>query len=69
VANRLLETSVYPTQDELWNAMDAYIKDTNLEFLKQFKKKSSWRIYYEKHIAQIVSFWQILNLTSGIVTF
>ncbi len=51
---------MYPNQDELWEAADSYVNEEHSEFLSQFKKGPSWRLFYEKYIKKKVSFWQIL---------
>jgi hypothetical protein len=51
---------MYPNQDELWEATDSYVNEEHSEFLRQFKKGPSWRLFYEKYIKKKVSFWQIL---------
>jgi predicted nucleotidyltransferase len=51
----VLLDSIYPTHDELREATDEYLSDEHDDILKRFKK-NQWQIYYEKNIAQLVSF-------------
>jgi predicted nucleotidyltransferase len=55
IAKRLIVESIYPTHNELREATDEFISSEHPDFLKKFKK-NQWRTYYEKNIAQLVSF-------------
>ncbi|GET54421.1 hypothetical protein GLOIN_2v1591384 [Rhizophagus irregularis DAOM 181602=DAOM 197198] len=50
VSKILFENFVYPSQDEYKLATEKYLKDENLEFMRQFKK-NQWIIFFEKKIA------------------
>lgn len=59
IAKRLLETSIYPSQDEIYEATISYIKEEHPKFFCQFKRGvdgTRWKIYYEKNVASIVGF-------------
>jgi len=53
----LLEESIYPTHEELRETTREFMSSEHPDFLKKFKK-NQWQIYYEKNIAQLVSFKQ-----------
>ncbi|GET52138.1 hypothetical protein GLOIN_2v1591384 [Rhizophagus irregularis DAOM 181602=DAOM 197198] len=52
VSKILFENFVYPSQDEYKLATEKYLKDENLEFMRQFKK-NQWIIFFEKKIARL----------------
>ena len=47
--------SIYPTHNELQEATEEYLSGEHDDFLNRFKK-NQWQVYYEKNIAQAVSF-------------
>jgi len=55
----LLEISIYPTQDELLEATNTYLREEHPDFFCQFKRGIDglqWKVYYEKNIASQVGF-------------
>jgi hypothetical protein len=56
MAIKLLQTKIYPTDDEFRDTARSYFIDNHDDIFKKFKKDSQWTIYYEKNIASQVSF-------------
>ena len=56
----LIETSIYPSQDELKNETERMVKESHPEFYKTFRK-NQWIIFYEKNVYQRVSLKQTMN--------
>ncbi|CAB4411352.1 unnamed protein product [Rhizophagus irregularis] len=48
VSKILFENFVYPSQDEYKLTIEKYLKDKNLEFIRQFKK-NQWIIFLKKN--------------------
>jgi predicted nucleotidyltransferase len=57
----LFLSSIYPTHEELREVTDEYMLEEQEDFLKKYKK-DQWQIYYEKNIAQSVSFNNFIKL-------
>jgi hypothetical protein len=55
IAKKLLETKIYPSMDDLRESTEKYLGEVHREFFNSFKK-SQWRVYYEKHVYQSVSY-------------
>ena len=60
VAKGLIETSIYPTQDEFKNETKRVVEQSHPQFYKSFRK-SQWVVFYEKSIYQRVSLKQTMN--------
>ena len=56
VPKELIKTAIYPSPEQLWEAVDFYITEEYSAFLDQFKNGPSLRLFYEKYIAKKVSF-------------
>lgn len=68
VASRLIQVSIYPSQEEFRGATDKYMAEVHLEFLKKLKK-SQWIVYYEKNIYQLVSYYVIMFVNLVYIIF
>jgi hypothetical protein len=53
----LFSTTIYPTGEEMRETTFEYMTDHHADFLKKFKK-NQWQVFYDKNIAQDVSFKQ-----------
>ena len=58
IADKLLETCIYPTPEEMRKTTDIYMNEKYETFMNQFKRPERWMIYYEKHVASPVSIKQ-----------
>ncbi|CAG8798813.1 25833_t:CDS:2, partial [Gigaspora rosea] len=48
--NALIKKTIYPTQQELKEAVEDYLEENNYDFLQGFRnRKSKWDAYYEKN--------------------
>ena len=56
ISNQLLQTSIYPTDEELRDAARAYFTENHNDLFRRFKKETQWIVYYEKNVASHVSF-------------
>ena len=46
----MIKKTVYPTQQELKEAVEDYLEENNYDFLQGFRnRKSKWDAYYEKN--------------------
>lgn len=54
VARSVLNTSIYPSQEEFRSEAQKIVSENHPEFYAKFRKK--WAMYYEKNIYQRVNF-------------
>jgi len=60
IANELIKSKIYPTDDELYEAAESYIIDKHAEFYESLSEKR-WTLFYKNHIYSNVSLKIIFN--------
>jgi len=54
MARNILNTSIYPTQEEFRSETQKIVSENHPEFFAKFRKK--WPMFYEKNIYQRINF-------------